>query len=48
MAQIFGTIVHASNISVSEQLMSVLENVEAFNRAELEGLQRKTSGKRYN
>ncbi|XP_056010319.1 vesicle-fusing ATPase-like isoform X2 [Ostrea edulis] len=46
MAQIFGTITHASNISTSEHLMAVLENVDAFNSNELEILRRKTAGKR--
>lgn len=47
MAQIFGTITHASNISTNDHLMAVLENVDAFNSSELEIIRKKTAGKRY-
>lgn len=47
MAQIFGTITHASNISTNDHLMAVLENVDAFNSNELEIIRKKTAGKRY-
>ena len=47
MAQIFGTITHASNISTSDHLMAVLENVDAFNSNELEVIKKKTAGRRY-
>lgn len=46
MAQIFGTITHASNISTNDHLMAVLENVDAFNSSELEIIRKKTAGKR--
>ncbi|KAK3083217.1 hypothetical protein FSP39_017075 [Pinctada imbricata] len=46
MAAIFSTIVHVSSISLSEHLMSVLENVEAFGKNELDTLRKKTNGKR--
>lgn len=46
MAQIFGTITHASNISTNDHLMAVLENVDAFNSNELEIIRKKTAGKR--
>lgn len=46
MASVFSTITHVSSITTSEQLMCVLENVEAFSKNELEVIQRKTSGKR--
>jgi len=47
MANVFSAIVHVSNISSSEQLLTVLDNVDAFNEKELEIIQKKTTGKRY-
>ena len=47
MANVFSAIVHVSNISSSEQLVTVLDNVDAFNEKEREIIQKKTNGKRY-
>ena len=47
MANVFSAIVHVSNISSSEQLLTVLDNVDAFNEKELEIIRKKTTGKRY-
>lgn len=46
MANVFSAIVHVSNISSSEQLLTVLDNVDAFNEKELEIIRKKTNGKR--
>lgn len=47
MANVFSTIVHVSNISASDQLITVLENVDAFGEKEIQIIQKKTCGKRY-
>jgi hypothetical protein len=44
MANVFSAIVHVSNISSSEQLLTVLDNVDAFNEKELEIIRKKTTG----
>ncbi|XP_076459186.1 vesicle-fusing ATPase-like isoform X2 [Babylonia areolata] len=46
MLNVFSTIVHVSNISSSEQLLSVLENADIFSKQELESIQKKTQGRR--
>ncbi|KAL5005937.1 hypothetical protein ScPMuIL_017095 [Solemya velum] len=46
MLSVFSTIIHVSNISLGEHLMSVLESLEVFGDKELNTLAKKTSGKR--
>lgn len=46
MLNVFSTVVHVSNISSSEHLLTVLEHSEVFSKDEVDVIKKKTQGRR--
>ncbi|XP_071101101.1 vesicle-fusing ATPase-like isoform X1 [Haliotis cracherodii] len=46
MLNVFSTVIHVSNISMSEHLVAVLDSMDVFSKKEMELVERRTAGKR--
>ncbi len=47
MLSAFSTVVHVSNISTADQLMSAVSELDAFTKGEIHELSKKVDGKKY-